>query len=265
MALYQLSQGDNKMKKILWTALLFFVFGGQTAVAGTYDTFPIPGAFPGTFFIDFLATQFLLNSTPAGTLSSNSQILFDVVGPPTGDIWQIVVAPEQFQFVGFSPAFSNGASVFGAGTGTGTFNVASGDWSLDMPTMFLVDSSSSYTKIDLHFTTGDPGMISNVPSGVLPGSPMVLDTENPAWGNLDIVAAGFIMQTPTLAYDDALVSSILNNNPTYTTNGNWAFSNLPYEFRVHGHDPIASVPEPGSLTLVVSAMVGLFAAFRRSA
>jgi hypothetical protein len=241
------------MKRILGAVFCCVSLTASLVNAEPYNTFDIPGDFPGTFYIDFLGTEFLLGGSPSGALSTDSQILFNVAGPPTGDAWDIAVSPEQFQFIGFRPVSNFDTPVFGAGAGQGTFDAATGQWELDMPALFLVGEQAG-TKVDLHFTTEDPN-----------GSRMVLDPNDPDWGNLDIVASGQVESGSalTLAYDDALIDAILSRYPGSDLGGNDALQDTPYEFRIFGHDPALAAPEPGSLLLVATPLATLVAWRRR--
>ncbi len=232
--------------------------------------FDIPGAFPGDFRIDFLATDFKLSGGSTGALSTASTIDFSVGAQtmPDSGIYAINVAPAGFNFVGFQPVSYLPVDVYGAGIGTGTFDTNTGNWSLDMPTLFVINNydwgSGSGFRVDLHLTTRNisiPDHLGYAGYSTTYASPMVLDPASPdPWGNLHLVAAGYtpIDEDATLNYDLTLINSIAAK---YT--GGWHLGNpfpgLQYEFDIAGNDPqvTSAVPEPVSVMLLMSGLAGL--------
>lgn len=201
-------------------------------------------------------------------------------------IYAINVAPKGFNFesLNIGNASALQFDIYGAGTGTGSFDSKTGNWSLDMPTIFV-----NYNKIntlggdsylegvgiraDLHLTTQNilipkalwgPG----TPYTTTYASPMILDEASPEpWGDLHLVAGGCV-PTPnklTLAYDWALIDSIATKyDDWYIDEGR--FAGAQYEFDIYGNDPLiaAPVPEPVTIVLLMSGLAGLAGLKRKS-
>jgi len=213
-----------KYKQTMFLISVISILLSSVAQA-TPAKFDIPGDFPGDFQIDFLGTDFKRNGSPSGSLSTASTIQFSVGSETsTGSgVYNISTAPGGFNFLGFTPDGFD-FDVYGAGTGNGTFDTNTGDWLLDMPTLFvLVDTVSNIgygTRVDLQLTTKNIW----IPENYLPGywtttaSPMILDEASlEPWGDLNLVAGGLVPfdSEVTLAYDWTLINAIAGN---YSTN-----------------------------------------------
>lgn len=246
--------------------------------------FDIPGAFPGNFQIDFLGTDFKLFGQSSGSLSTTSTINFSVgAETSTGSgIYNISVSPDGFQFDNFSPAVNLGLEfdVYGAGAGNGTFDTNTGDWFLDIPTLFVhlqTYGASEFvggqgTRVDLHLTTQNIWIYENYPganNGYLTTSatPMNLDeSSTDPWGDLNLVAGGVVPFAAdlTLDYDLGLISTIASGYDWWDMDLD-EFAGFQYEFDIFGNDPLvaSSVPEPTSILLIASGLTGLAGLRRR--
>ena len=264
--------------------IVYFLLGLSFLVAGTSQASPakfnIPGDFPGNFRIDFLGTDFKLWGNSSGTLSTESTIDFSV-GTETSSgsgIYNISVAPGGFQFLGFQPGFGLLFDVYGAGTGTGTFDTGTGGWVVDMPTLFVnysvidgVKTAAYGTRLDFHLTTSNiwiPGHDDYSSYTTTTASPMVLDVNSlQSWGDLNLVAGGLVPYSSalTLTYDWDLINTIAANYSSWQIDTNpWA--GIQYEFDIYGNDPVvSSVPVPAAMWLFGSGLAGLVGFARRKA
>ena len=138
----------------LWLAAIVvgLFFSGASPVHATYAKFDIPGDFPGNFRIDFLGTDFKMSAGSGGSLSTESTIGFSV-GSGSSGVHDISVSPQSFQFIGFEALPGFNFDVYGAGSGSGTFDTNTGDWYLEMPTLFVNDDNGHATKLDMFFST----------------------------------------------------------------------------------------------------------------
>ncbi len=254
-----------------------------TLVSGVTSASPakfnIPGDFPGTFQIDFLGTDFKLSGSSSGSLSTASIIQFSVGSETSAGsgIYNTSVSPLGFSFLGFEPVAGLGFDVYGAGTGTGTFDTTTGDWEINMPTLFVnvsTDISGNVTtygtRLDFKLTTQNIF----VPSagGSLPGywtttaTPMVIDESSPdPWGDLNLVAGGIVPNSAdlVLAYDFGLINDIGNTYTNFLLDAN-VWEGVQYEFDIFGNDPLVStVPVPAAVWLFGSGLLGLFGAAGR--
>jgi hypothetical protein len=249
--------------------LMVLVSSGASASPAKFN---IPGDFPGDFQIDFLGTDFKLAGTPTGALSTASTIQFSVGSETSAGsgIYNITIAPQGFNFLGFQPVSGLPFDVYGAGTGSGTFDTTTGHWSVDMPALFVQVGDDGFggsvgdgTRVDFHLTTSNifiPG------DGFVPGymtsfaSPMVLDESSPdPWGDLYLVAGGLVPNSAalTLAYDTDLINSIAGSYSAWSLDENH-FQGIQYEFDIYGNDPLVStVPVPGAFWLFGSGLLGL--------
>ena len=242
-----------------------------------YAKFPIPEAFPGNFFIDFLATDFYLNGSSAGGLSNESTIQFSV-GSETSlgsGVFNTSVSPDGFIFVGFSAA-GLPFDVYGAGTGTGTFDTNSGNWEIDMPTLWVNQSGGGPggttaigTRLDFHLTTNNifipSDSFSNQGYMTTTASSMIIDDSNPAWGDMHLVAGGVVPNSSELnnsLYDYDLINSIASTYSNFSLDTN-QWEGIQYEFNIYGNDPLASVPVPAAVWLFSSGLLGLIGIARR--
>ncbi len=231
--------------------------------------FNIPGDFPGNFKIDFLGTDFKLNGASAGSLSTASNIKFSVGSETsTGSgIYNISTSANGFEFIGFN-TFGIDFDVYGAGIGRGMFDTNTGDWLLNMPTLFVFSSSGVSTRVDLKLTTENilvPSMYDSA-YWTTTASPMILDESSPdPWGDINLVAAGitpFDDDVRVLDYDWNLINSIANNYDDFYLDQN-PFPGMSYEFNIYGNDPlISSVPVPAAIWLFGTGFIFLFS-FRR--
>jgi len=256
----------------------FFTFVSAAAIASPAK-FNIPGDFPGLFQIDFLGTDFKLGGVSSGALSTESTIQFAVGSElsTSSGIYNISVSPSGFSFLGFKPVGLN-FDVYGAGTGSGTFDTNTGHWTIDMPTLFVNVGSDhlgnliSYgTRLDFHLTTEN---IFVPPSGAGTGymttsaTPMVLDESSPvAWGDLNLVAGGIVPlpEDLTLAYDFGLINAIGSSYSNFILDPN-IWTGAQYEFDIYGNDPlVSSVPVPAAVWLFGSGLIGLIGIARRKA
>lgn len=238
-------------------------------VQATPAKFDIPGDFPGDFQIDFLGTDFKLGGASAGSLSTTSTIQLSVGSETsTGSgIYNISAAPSGFNFLGFRPVGKD-FDVYGAGIGSGTFDTNTGNWLLNMPTVFVLTYSGYATRVDLQLTTQNIW----IPKHYTPGywtttaSPMVLDeTSVVPWGDLNLVAGGLVpfAQDLTLNYDWTLINAIAANYSSWKIDSN-GFAGLQYEFNIYGNDPlISSVPVPAAVWLFGSGLIGLLGLGRK--
>ncbi|OGI52761.1 MAG: hypothetical protein A3A87_03965 [Candidatus Muproteobacteria bacterium RIFCSPLOWO2_01_FULL_60_18] len=264
--------------------IVVFLLGLSFLAAGTSRASPakfvIPDAFPGNFRIDFLGTDFKLWGNSSGTLSTESTIDFSV-GTETSSgsgIYNISVAPGGFQFLGFGPGFGLLFDAYGAGTGTGTFDTSTGDWVVDMPTLFVNywydefgNKNGNGMRLDFHLTTSNiwiPTDGNNPGYWTTTASPMVLDVNSPQpWGDLHLVAGGLVpyANTLSLTYDWGLINTIAANYSSWQIDTNpWV--GIQYEFDIYGNDPVVSaVPVPAAMWLFGSGLAGLFGLARRSA
>ena len=242
--------------------------------------FNIPGDFPGTFQIDFLGTGFQLSGAPAGSLSTASTIQFSV-GSETSlgsGIYNTSIVPTGFNFLGFQPVFGLLFDVYGAGTGTGTFDTNTGHWAIDIPTLFVNVGSDfsgnpiSYgTRLDFHLTTNNiliPASGTQQAYSTTTATPMVIDELSPnPWGDLNLVAGGIVPDQAglTLVYDFGLINSIASSYTNFILDpGIW--TGVQYEFNVYGNDPLVSaVPVPAALWLFGSGLLGLIGIVRKKA
>lgn len=226
--------------------------------------FSIPGDFPGNFRIDFLGTGFKLSGAPSGALSTGSTIQFSVGAEtsPGSGIYNTSVVPSGFNFVGFEPLIGLPFDVYGAGIGTGTFDTNTGHWSIDMPSLFVVNGSGYATRIDLHLTTNNifiPADPLNSGYTTTAASPMVLDELSlEPWGDLNLVAGGIVQNSADLilTYDFGLINEIGNNYTNFILDAN-PFEGVQYEFNIFGNDPLVSVPVPAAAWLFASGLLGL--------
>ena len=232
--------------------------------------FNIPGDFPGSFQIDFLGTDFKLSGNPTGSLSTASTIQFSVGSEtsPGSGIYNTTVAPSGFNFLGFQPLSGLPFDVYGAGVGTGTFDTSTGDWSIDMPSLFVVSSSGFATRVDFHLTTSNifiPADPTNSGYMTTTASPMVIDEQSPQpWGDLNLVAGGIVQNSAdlVLSYDFGLINNIGNNYANFVLDAN-PFKGVQYEFNIYGNDPLVSVPVPATSWLFVSGLFGLVGIAKR--
>ena len=252
-------------------ALLSVLFSNFTQASTA--KFDIPGDFPGDFQIDFLATDFKLNRMSAGSLSTFSTIQFSVNSETFTDsgIYNISTDAQGFNFIGFN-TFGINFDVYGAGTGTGTFDTNSGDWLLNMPTLFIYDTGPAI-RVDLHLTTENiwvPDGGGSLGYWTTSASPMILDESSPEpWGNLNLVADGltpFNDEVKTLVYDWELINSIASNYDNFYIDQN-PFPGMQYEFNINGNDPlvsVSSVPVPAAIWLFGSGVIGLIGLARKN-
>ena len=267
--------GGSPMKQsyLLGAACACLVALVSSATFASPAKFNIPGDFPGTFQIDFLATDFFLGGQAAGGLSTASTIQFSVGSEtsPGSGIYNTSISPGGFSFLGF---FTSGITfdVYGAGTGTGTFDTNTGDWEIDMPTLWVnsnPDGTAYGTRLDYHLTTQNiliPASGSNPAYMTTTATPMVIDESSPEpWGDLNLVAGGIVPNSTDLqlVYDFNLIDSI-GNNYTYFLLDNNPFVGVQYEFNIYGNDPIVeTVPIPAAVWLFSSGMLGLIGIARR--
>lgn len=252
-----------------------------TFISASYASpakFDIPGDFPGTFQIDFLGTDFKLGGVPSGSLSTESVIQFSVgsESSPDSGVYNISASSSGFNFLGFEPVPGLGFDIYGAGTGTGTFDTNTGHWTLDMPTLFVnvggdhLGNEISYgTRVDFHLTTENvliPAS-NSVPSYMTTSAtPMVLDESSlDPWGDLNLVAGGVITDPSelSLAYDFGLINDIGNGYTNFILDPN-IWMGTQYEFDIYGNDPLVnSVPVPAAVWLFGSGLLGLIGIARR--
>ena len=249
-------------------ACLLMTCAGATSASPA--KFNIPGDFPGNFRIDFLGTDFKLNGDSAGALSTASTIQFSVGSEtsPGSGIYNITVSPSGFDFLGFV-ALGLPFDVFGAGTGSGTFNSITGDWAIDMPTLFVNVSGSgpgqvSYgTRLDFHLTTSNIFISTDNFGGgywTTTATPMVIDeSSSTPWGDLNLVAGGRVPNSADLllSYDYDLINSIGSTYKNFQLDTD-VWEGVPYEFDIYGNDPqISNVPLPAAVWLLGSGLLGL--------
>lgn len=268
-------------KSYIWATVCACIFTlVSAAVFASPAKFNIPGDFPGDFQIDFLGTDFKLGGTSSGSLSTESIIQFSVgsESSPASGIYNISVSPSGFDFLGFEPVPGLNFDVYGAGTGTGTFDTNTGHWAIDMPTLFVNVGSDvsgnpiSYgTRIDFHLTTENIFIPS---AGSAPGymttsaTPMVIDESSPdPWGDMNLVAGGIVPDATelTLAYDFGLMSDIGSSYTNFILDPN-IWTGTQYEFDIYGNDPLVNtVPLPAAVWLFGSGLLGLIGLARRKA
>jgi len=235
--------------------------------------FNIPGDFPGTFQIDFLATDFFLSGISSGGLSTASTIQFSVGSETSAGsgVYETSVSPEGFSFVGFTTS-GLPFDVYGAGTGVGTFDTNTGHWEIDMPTLWVNTDSfgnGNGTRLDYHLTTHN---IAIPPAGFNAGyvtttaTPMVLNESSPdPWGDLNLVAGGIVPHSNDLllTYDFGLITNIGSNYTNFQLDQNH-FQGVQYEFNIYGNDPLVeTVPIPPAVWLFGSGLIGLIGIARR--
>ena len=252
----------------------------STATLASPAKFDIPGDFPGTFQIDFLGTDFKLGGVSSGSLSTESKVQFSVGSESSSGsgIYNISTSPSGFDFQGFKPITGLDFDIFGAGTGTGTFDTNTGHWTIDMPTLFVnvgsdhLENPISYgTRVDFHLTTEN---ILIPASGTSPAymttsaTPMVIDESSlEPWGDLNLVAGGVIADplNLALAYDFGLISEISNGYTDFRLDPK-IWTGAQYEFDIYGNDPLVNtVPVPAAVWLFGSGLLGLVGVARHKA
>ena len=259
---------DTNHIDILLSGLLAIV---PVAAAATPAKFDIPGDFPGVFQIDFLGTDFKLNGSSTGALSTASTIQFSVgaeTGPGSG-IYNTTVSPSGFSFLGFQAIQGLSFDVYGAGTGTGTFDAITGHWTIDMPTLFvntggLPQNPIAYaTRLDFHLTTENvfvPDSLAQPGYWTTTATPMVIDETSPEpWGDLNLVAGGIVPHASELSlnYDPVLIASIATRYTTFMLDPD-IWTGVQYEFDIYGNDPLVNtVPVPAAAWLFGSGVLAL--------
>jgi hypothetical protein len=261
-----------------------FLLGLSLLAAGPAKASPakfdIPVDFPGDFRIDFLGTDYIMNGSSAGSLSTASTVDFSVGSETSAGsgIYNISVDPQGFNFLGFEVAGGGWVfDVYGAGEGNGTFDTNTGHWDLNMPTLFVNYYDDGYgglvgnaTREDFYLTTQNvlvPGDdFSNPAYWTTTASPMVLNEASPdPWGDLNLVVGDLVDHTSelTLTYDWGLINTIATGYDVWSIDLN-TFVGIQYEFDIYGNDPIvSSVPVPAAAWLFGSGLIGLFGFSRR--
>lgn len=260
-----------------------FLLGLSLLAAGSAKASPakfnIPGDFPGDFRIDFLGTDFKLGGYSSGSLSTTSTVDFSVGSETSAGsgIYNISVDSQGFNFLGFQATSVMKFDVYGAGVGTGTFNTNTGDWELNVPTLFVdydVDSSGDVisgngVRIDFQLTTSNiwiEGNDYNPGYWATTASPMILDEASPEpWGDMNLVAGGTVpfASDLTLTYDWDLINSIASGYTSWQIDQD-IYAGEQYEFNIYGNDPlVSSVPVPTAIWLFSSGLIGLFGFSRR--
>ena len=259
------------LKRILFMVLIPSLISisslTQAAPCPTYNgcaKFDIPGAFPGDFYIDFTGTSMTWRSVFSGDieggLSTSSQIDFSVGDPIEGtDEFGITVLADDFQFEGVETD-SLGMNVWGAGTGTGSIDIMTGDWELLMPVLIAVPMSSTsplsfWAVGDLLFSTANPG-----------GSAMILDPNNTDWGKLTIASNTLYNST---SYNQQIIDDIFAENTSLAMSRDFGSytpesSNIEFDFVIEGIDPVSEVPVPAAGWFFATSMMILFGKKRKN-
>lgn len=256
-----------KHLQLVFLALTFSISPTSTQAATcpveTCAKFDLPGDFPGKFYIDFTATSFFysfLNGFVAGfgSLSTESTITFTVADQQqeNPDRYNLSVDPGDFKFLDLraSQGSTNPVSIWGAGTGVGWIDTATGDWELNMPTLIAPESQSNievYFVRDLLFSTLNPG-----------GAAMNLNPNDTDWGQLTIANNGTLASEN---FDEALLNKIISENNLASAIDPFDAESYPlvFDFVIEGVDPISAVPVPAAAWLFGSALIGLVGVKRK--